>query len=87
MGRLNPAMYSIVIPVYKNEDSIGELLRSLQHVDEQLPGSLEVVFVIDGSPDQSLQRLATMLPSVPFSSKVVVLSRNFESFAAMRTKV
>jgi polyisoprenyl-phosphate glycosyltransferase len=84
MGHLNPAMYSIVIPVYKNEDSIGELLRCLQHIDEQLPGSLEVVFVIDGSPDQSLQRLATMLPNVPFSSKVVVLSRNFGSFAAIR---
>ena len=82
--RLNPAMYSIVVPVYKNEDSIGELLKCLQHIDEQLPGSLEVVFVIDGSPDQSLHRLATMLPSVPFSSKVVVLSRNFGSFAAIR---
>jgi glycosyltransferase involved in cell wall biosynthesis len=81
---LNPAMYSIVIPVYKNEDSIGELLNCLQHIDEQLPGSLEVVFVIDGSSDQSLHRLATMLPSAPFSSKVVVLSRNFGSFAAIR---
>ena len=85
MGRLlNPAMYSIVIPVYKNEDSIGELLRCLQHIDKQLPGPLEIVFVIDGSPDQSLQRLATMLPNVPFSSKVIVLSRNFGSFAAIR---
>jgi glycosyltransferase involved in cell wall biosynthesis len=85
MGRLlNPAMYSIVIPVYKNEDSIGELLRCLHHIDKQLPGPLEVVFVIDGSPDQSLQRLATMLPNVSFSSKLVILSRNFGSFAAIR---
>jgi polyisoprenyl-phosphate glycosyltransferase len=81
---LNLAMYSIVIPVYKNEDSIGELLRCLQRIDEQLPGPLEVVFVIDGSPDQSLQHLATMLPNVSFSSKVVILSRNFGSFAAIR---
>lgn len=81
---VNPAMYSIVIPVYKNEDSIGELLGCLQHIDEQLPGSLEVVFVVDGSPDQSLQRLVTTLPNVSFSSKVVVLSRNFGSFAAIR---
>jgi glycosyltransferase involved in cell wall biosynthesis len=81
---LNSAMYSIVIPVYKNEDSIQELLRCLQHIDEQLPDPLEVVFVIDGSPDQSLQRLTTMLSNVPFSSKMVVLSRNFGSFAAIR---
>jgi glycosyltransferase involved in cell wall biosynthesis len=85
MGQpVKPAMYSIVIPVYKNEDSIAELLRCLQHIDEHLPGSLEVVFVIDGSKDRSLQRLATMLPNVAFSSKVVVLSRNFGSFAAIR---
>ena len=77
-------MYSIVIPVYQNEDSIGELVRCLQRIDEQLPGPLEVVFVIDGSPDQSLQHLATMLPNVSFSSKVVILSRNFGSFAAIR---
>src|SRR5262245_65938341 len=77
-------MYSIVIPVYKNEGSIGELLSCLQHIDEQLPGPLEVVFVIDGSPDQSLQRLVTMLPNVSFSSKVIILSRNFGSFDAIR---
>lgn len=81
---LNPAMYSIVIPIYKNEDSIEELVKRLEYIDEQLAGSLQVVFVIDGSPDQSLQLLATMLPGVRFSSKVVVLSRNFGSFAAIR---
>jgi glycosyltransferase involved in cell wall biosynthesis len=78
-------MYSIVVPVYKNEDSIRDLLESIDGISQRIGGPLEVVFVVDGSPDQSLQRLATMLPSVSsFASTVVVLSRNFGSFAAIR---
>jgi glycosyltransferase involved in cell wall biosynthesis len=79
-------MYSIVVPVYKNEDSIRDLLESINGISQRLAGPLETVFVIDGSPDRSLQRLTTMLPEVSsFSSRVVVLSRNFGSFAAIRT--
>jgi glycosyltransferase involved in cell wall biosynthesis len=77
-------MYSVVIPVYKNEASIRELLESLQGISERLPGPTEVVFVVDGSPDQSLQRLAAMLPHVSFTSRLIALSRNFGSFAAIR---
>ncbi|SRR6266487_489001 len=77
-------MYSIVIPVYKNEDSICDLLQALQRISRQLADSLEVVFVVDGSPDQSLQRLTATLPNVSFASKLIVLSRNFGSFAAIR---
>jgi polyisoprenyl-phosphate glycosyltransferase len=78
-------MYSIVVPVYRNEDSIRDLLESIDGISHRLAGPLEAVFVIDGSPDRSLQRLTTMLPGVSsFSSRVVVLSRNFGSFAAIR---
>ena len=78
-------MYSIVVPVYKNEDSICDLLESVDRIGQRVAGPLEAVFVIDGSPDQSLQRLAKMLPNVSsFASRVVVLSRNFGSFAAIR---
>jgi glycosyltransferase involved in cell wall biosynthesis len=42
------------------------------------------VFVVDGSPDQSFQRLAAELPVVPFKAKLVALSRNFGSFSAIR---
>ncbi len=77
-------IYSIIVPVYKNEGSIERLLGALQEINQQLSGNLEVVFVVDGSPDESLGQLTSILPTALFESKVVVLSRNFGSFAAIR---
>jgi Glycosyltransferases involved in cell wall biogenesis len=77
-------MYSIVIPVYKNEASIPDLLLTLTGISKRLDSALEVVFVVDGSPDESFQRLAAELPSVGFKSKLIALSRNFGSFSAIR---
>ena len=77
-------MYSIVIPVYKNEASIPNLLLTLHGINKRLDGPLEVVFVVDGSPDQSFERLAAELPAATFKAKLVALSRNFGSFPAIR---
>jgi glycosyltransferase involved in cell wall biosynthesis len=77
-------MYSIVIPVYKNEASIPDLLQTLEGISKQLDCSLEVVFVVDGSPDESFQRLAAELPAAGLKSKLIGLSRNFGSFSAIR---
>jgi glycosyltransferase involved in cell wall biosynthesis len=78
-------MYSLVIPVYKNEGSIPELLVALRELDAKLDGQLEVVFVVDGSPDRSMELLETGLPDCGFRAQLVLLSRNFGSFAAIRT--
>jgi polyisoprenyl-phosphate glycosyltransferase len=77
-------MYSIVIPIYRNEASIPDLLLILDGISKTLNSALEVVFVVDGSPDESFQRLAAELPNVPFNSKLIALSRNFGSFSAIR---
>src|SRR5438128_3454033 len=77
-------MYSIVIPVYKEEASIPDLLMALRGIGTRLNSALEVVFVVDGSPAQSFQRLASELSTLPFKSKLIALSRNFGSFAAIR---
>ena len=76
--------YSIIIPVYKNEDSISALLEELANLNRDLGRELEAVFVVDGSPDQSFARLTALLPSCSFRSKLIALSRNFGSFAAIR---
>jgi len=76
--------YSLVVPVFRNEGSIPELLDALAQMDEQLGGRLEVVFVVDGSPDRCAELLATRLPACTFDARVVLLSRNFGSFAAIR---
>jgi glycosyltransferase involved in cell wall biosynthesis len=77
-------MYSLVIPVYRNEESISELLEELGKVNEQLEHQLEVVFVIDGSPDRCADLLRDLLPKCAFASRLLLLSRNFGSFPAIR---
>lgn len=76
--------YSIIIPVYKNEGSINRLVASLEQINPQIP-DMEVVFVVDGSPDQSFNLLKQQLASASFSSQLVAHSRNFGSFSAIRT--
>jgi glycosyltransferase involved in cell wall biosynthesis len=76
-------IFSLVIPVYRNEGSIPELLRALEQLDRQMAGELEAVFVVDGSPDRSAELLAGALPAVAFRSQLLVLSKNFGAFAAV----
>jgi len=77
-------MYSLIIPIYKNEESIRELLKTIGKLNIKLDGKLEAVFVIDGSPDQSFTILNELLPQQKFTSQLILLSRNFGSFTAVR---
>ncbi len=77
-------MISVVIPVYRNAESISALLEALARTHRALGGALEVVFVVDGSPDDSYLRLAAGLRSAPFRAQLLLLSRNFGSFSAIR---
>lgn len=45
--------YSVIIPVYNEQDCIEELYRSLYSVMESIGGSFEIIFVNDGSDDRS----------------------------------
>lgn len=76
--------YSLVIPVYMNEGSIPELLKAVSSLNRQLHGELEVVFVVDGSPDGSFRLLQQQLGACDFASQLLLLARNFGSFAAIR---
>jgi polyisoprenyl-phosphate glycosyltransferase len=78
-------MYSLVIPVYRNEGSIPALLETLNGLSLALDAPLEVVFVVDGSPDSSFELLRNKLPQARFSSRLIAHARNFGSFAAIRT--
>jgi len=77
-------MYSLIVPVYRNEDSIHDLLATVDTMNTELGGRLEAVFVVDGSPDKSADLLAALLPQQRFAARLVLLSRNFGSFAAIR---
>jgi glycosyltransferase involved in cell wall biosynthesis len=76
-------LFSVVIPVYRNADSLEPLVEALVEIDRVLEHRLEVVFVVDGSPDDSVDRLRSLLPGAAFRSQLIVLSRNFGSFAAV----
>lgn len=75
---------SIVLPVYRNEGSIPELVERLASLTAQWEGPLEAVFVVDGSPDESEATLLRELESARLPAVVLALSRNFGSFAAIR---
>jgi len=77
-------MISVVIPVHGNEENINPLIERLEELRRSLNGALEVVFVVDGSPDASLKLLSQALPKVNFRAQLMNLSRNFGSFAALR---
>jgi polyisoprenyl-phosphate glycosyltransferase len=77
--------YSIVVPVYRNEENISDLLETLRQLAERLNERTEFIFVVDGSPDRSLLMLRSALPKQPFDAQVISHSRNFGSFAAIRT--
>jgi glycosyltransferase involved in cell wall biosynthesis len=78
-------MHSLVVPVYGNEASIGELLDAIARLARRLPQPLEAVFVVDGSPDRSYALLRDALPRMPFRTQLLAHSRNFGAFAAIRT--
>ena len=78
-------IYSIIIPVYKNETSIPKLIDELTNINRKLDGQLEVVFVVDGSPDNSYALLRDALSTLEFPAQLLGHSRNFGAFPAIRT--
>lgn len=75
---------SLVIPVYRNEENIEDLLIALAELDRTI-GGMEVVFVIDGSPDRCGELLVAAHKQMPFPCQIAFHSRNFGSFTAVRT--
>lgn len=80
------SMFSLIIPVYKNEGSIEALLEAIKTLSTKLDNPLEVVFVIDGSPDKSFEKLSKNLGKYVsnYKSKLICLSKNFGAIAAVK---
>lgn len=78
-------LLSIVVPVYFNElnlpDSIPALLGLREHLGET---GLELIYVDDGSGDGSLRVLVDFQQRFPDVIKIVKLTRNFGSMAAIQ---
>ena len=69
---------SVIIPIYNEETNIGELYQRLLSVLEPmpLPGGFELIFINDGSRDQSLPLLLN-LAARDERVRYIDLSRNF----------
>jgi polyisoprenyl-phosphate glycosyltransferase len=51
------AKYSFVVPIYNEEETIGEMYRRVSAVMDRLDGPAELILIDDGSRDRSLQML------------------------------
>jgi len=74
-------MFSLIIPVYNEEDLIDELAaRSIKAIEEFTP-NYEILFINDGSTDSTLQKLIAVRKRFT-RIKIVDLSKNFGHQAA-----
>lgn len=80
-------MFSVVVPVYRNRETLATLISRLESIANQLPGRLEAVFVVDGSPDDSHDVLLGLLPKAGIPAQLLEHSRNFGAFNAIRTGI
>lgn len=77
--------FSIVVPVYFNGSNLPDTIPQLLALEEGLQGyCLELVFVDDGSEDDSLAVLLEHRSKNPEKIKVVKLTRNFGSMSAIQ---
>ena len=74
--------FSLVVPVYNEEDNLPILLREMEAAMEPLGEPYEVVFVDDGSTDGSLKVLRELAAAHP-AVRVLVFERNAGQSAAL----
>ena len=75
MADLSRPALSIVVPVYNGAATIGTLVEALETLE--VPGGLEIVLVVDGSPDNSLEVCRALLAQAKVPITLVNLARNF----------
>lgn len=72
----NSPKYSIIIPIYNESGNIPLLYDRLDPIVKSFDGPTEVIFVNDGSEDNSIELLNDLRKQDP-TYKVIVFSRNF----------
>jgi glycosyltransferase involved in cell wall biosynthesis len=76
--------YSIVIPVYNEENSLRPLVEELASAMEDLQEKYEIIFVNDGSSDESLSVLEALKKEFPQRMEIINLSSHQGQTSAMR---
>jgi len=77
--------FSIIVPVFYNELNLPETIPQLLELGREIESyRFELIFVDDGSGDRSLEILREFQAKYPETIKVVKLTRNFGSMAAIQ---
>lgn len=74
----NKIKYSIVVPVYNEEDNVQPLFQEIKEVMNSLNEPYEIIFVNDGSSDSTHQKLKALFPI-----KIIAFRRNYGQTAAL----
>ncbi|MCW3975678.1 MAG: glycosyltransferase family 2 protein [Candidatus Bathyarchaeota archaeon] len=74
--------YSIVVPLFNEEENIKPLYKSLKSELVKLPGNHEILFVDDGSNDDTFEELSK-LAKKDAHVKVIRFRKNFGQTAAL----
>ena len=82
----NKTVISVVIPIYRNEPFIDELYTRLTANLSAITGDFEIIFVNDGSPDNSWE-LISRKAEKNSRVKVIRFSRNFGQHIAITAGV
>ena len=82
MGSTPEEMISVIIPVFNEEKNILPLYEKLTAVLKQLQQGYEVIFIDDGSTDNTLNHLRRISKDDP-SVKVISFLRNYGQTAAL----
>ncbi|MGM0565915.1 MAG: glycosyltransferase family 2 protein [Bacteroidota bacterium] len=75
--RSNRIDYSVVVPVYNAEETLVSLFEGIISAFESLRKSVEVIFVDDGSKDQSWKVLTYLKNDYPDKVKAIRLAKNY----------
>ncbi|HME35652.1 MAG TPA: glycosyltransferase family 2 protein [Candidatus Sulfotelmatobacter sp.] len=75
--------FSIVVPLFNEEGSVDRLHCKLTHVMRELGEAYEIIFVDDGSSDQTAEIIEDLCGIDP-NLRVITLGRNFGQTAALK---
>jgi len=75
--------FSLVVPIYRSESTIERLVSRLESLN--FPQPWQVIFVDDGSPDDSYSVLRQRLSHSPLAALLVRHTRNFGEHQAVLT--
>lgn len=78
-------VFSIIVPVYQNEANLENTIPALLSLQRNLPNyNLELIFVDDGSTDNSYNMLLKHHGAYREKIRIVKLTKNFGQIAAIR---